>query len=100
MKWSKMISNLFSNATSGILDMTPMEIYSRKGLFRIEKEQIIEGLEVMRGQGIAVSNLPGLPLKALVFTIRHLPDFLLRPLLIQAVAKGRVRRCPRFILRK
>ncbi len=46
MKWSKMISNLFANATSGILDMTPLEIYSRPGLFRIEKQQILEGLTV------------------------------------------------------
>ena len=40
MKWSKMISNLFSNATSGILDMSPFEVYSREGLFRIERAQI------------------------------------------------------------
>ena len=100
MKWSKMISNLFSNATSGILDMTPKEVYARKGLFQIEKALIIEGLEVMRTSGIAVVDLPGLPLKILVWMIRYLPDFLLQPLLIQLVAGGRGEKMPSFYIEK
>ncbi len=100
MKWSKMISNLFSNATSGILDMTPMEVYSRKGLFRIEKAQIMEGLNVMEKSAYRIVNLPGLPLKLLISAIRYLPDFLLQPLLIQLIAKGRGEKMPSFYIEK
>jgi 2-dehydropantoate 2-reductase len=100
MKWSKMISNLFSNATSGILDITPMEVYSRNGLFQIEKNQILEGLNVMKKSGYRIVNLPGLPLKLLVFAISYLPDFLLQPLLIQLIAKGRGEKMPSFYIEK
>lgn len=100
MKWSKMISNLFSNATSGILDMTPMEVYSRRGLFRIEKAQIMEGLNIMEKSAYRIVNLPGLPLKLLIFAIRYLPDFLLQPLLIQLIAKGRGEKMPSFYIEK
>ena len=100
MKWSKMISNLFANATSGILDMTPMEIYSREGLFRIERAQILEGLAVMKGADLKVENLPGLPLKMLVFVIRFLPDVFLQPLLIRLIAGAEGKKCHLSILRK
>ena len=100
MKWSKMISNLFSNATSGILDMTPYEVYTRKGLFRIEKAQILETLAVMRRMGLRVVNLPGLPLKMLLWLIRFLPDPLLQPLLVKLIAEGRGEKMPSFYIEK
>jgi 2-dehydropantoate 2-reductase len=100
MKWSKMISNLFSNAVSGILDMTPYEVYTRRGLFRIEKVQILEALAVMRRMGLRVVNLPGLPLKMLVWLIGCLPDFLLQPLLVKLIAEGRGEKMPSFYIEK
>lgn len=100
MKWSKMISNLFANALSGILDMTPAEIYSRKGLYLVEKAQILEGLAVMQRMGLKVENLPGLPLKVLACLIRVLPDFVLQPLLVNLIAKGRGEKMPSFYIEK
>lgn len=100
MKWSKMISNLFANATSAILDMTPYEIYKNKALFRIEREQIRETLAVMKKMGVKAVNLPGLPLRLLVWVIENLPGFLLQSLLIQLVAKGRGDKMPSFYIEK
>jgi 2-dehydropantoate 2-reductase len=100
MKWSKMISNLFGNAMSAILDMTPYEIYSRKSLFRAEMKQIRETVCVMHAMGLRVENLPGLPLKTLVWLIRYMPDFLLKPLLTASIAKGRGDKMPSFYIEK
>lgn len=100
MKWSKMLSNLFSNATSGILDMPPSEIYADRDLFRIEKTEILETAAVMRNSGWRLVNLPGLPLRPLVFLMRVLPDFLLQPLLKKMVAGGRGEKMPSFYIEK
>ncbi len=54
----------------------------------------------MDKSGIAVTNLPGLPLRLLVFLIRTLPDFMLQPLLIQLIAKGRGEKMPSFYIEK
>jgi 2-dehydropantoate 2-reductase len=40
MKWSKMLTNLLANASSAILDMTPSEILSHPGLYRVEVNQL------------------------------------------------------------
>ena len=100
MKWSKMLSNLFSNATSGILDMSPNEVYSDRELFRIEKAQILETAAVMRQDGLRINNLPGLPLRPLIFFMRILPEVLLRPLLKKMVAGGRGEKMPSFYIEK
>jgi len=100
MKWTKMISNLFANAISAILDMAPEEIYQRKGLFQIEKKQVLEGLSVMRRAGIPVLNLPGLPLKLLAICMQYLPNTLLQPILRKLVAGGRGDKMPSFYLEK
>ena len=100
MKWSKMISNLFANATSAILDMTPYEIYRNKDLFKIERRQILETLAVMKKLEIQVVDLPGLPVKLLVWAIEKLPNFLLQPLLTQFIAKGRGDKMPSFYIEK
>jgi 2-dehydropantoate 2-reductase len=100
MKWSKMLSNLFSNAASGILDMSPNEVYSHKDLFRIEKAQILETATVMRRSGLKIENLPGLPLRPLITIIRITPDVLLQPLLKKMVAGGRGEKMPSFYIEK
>jgi len=100
MKWSKMLSNLFANASAGILDMSPYEIYSHKDLFRIEKAEILETAAVMRKDGLKINNLPGLPLRALIFIMRILPDGLLRPFLRKMVAGGRGDKMPSFYIEK
>jgi 2-dehydropantoate 2-reductase len=100
MKWSKMLSNLFANATAGILDMSPNEIYSHKDLFRIEKAEILETVAVMRQAGLKINDLPGLPLRALIFVMRILPNGLLQPFLKKMVAGGRGEKMPSFYIEK
>jgi 2-dehydropantoate 2-reductase len=96
LKWSKMLTNLLANATSAILDMTPGEIFSHPGLYRLEAKMFTEALMVMAAQGIAVTNLPGSPLKLLVWIIRYLPAQLSQPLLINSLGKGRGAKMPSF----
>ena len=73
MKWSKMLTNLIANATSAILDMTPGEIFAHPGLYRLEIGQLREALRVMAAQGIKVVDLPGTPVRLLVFAVKYLP---------------------------
>jgi 2-dehydropantoate 2-reductase len=96
MKWSKMLTNLLSNATSAILDMTPAEIFAHPGLYRLEVAQLGEALRVMDAQGIKVTALPGTPAPLLAFAVRRLPLALSRPLLSRAVGGGRGGKMPSF----
>lgn len=98
MKWSKMLTNLFSNASSAILGMPPGQIFSDPGLYHIELMQIREILSVMRRKGIQVVNLPGTPVKALAGVIRFLPAALSRPILNKGVAGGRGDKMPSFYI--
>jgi 2-dehydropantoate 2-reductase len=96
MKWSKMLTNLVANASSAILDMTPAEIFSHPGIFRLEIEQIREALLVMKAQNIPVVDLPGAPVKALAFAAGSLPLWLSRPVLAKAIGGGRGEKMPSF----
>jgi 2-dehydropantoate 2-reductase len=96
MKWSKLLTNLLGNATSAILDLTPAEIYSHKGLYRVELEQLREALLVMSRQDIPPSNLPGVPVRALADVVRWLPPYLSQPLLSRQVGGGRGEKMPSF----
>jgi 2-dehydropantoate 2-reductase len=96
MKWSKMLINLIANSSSAILNMTPSEIFSHPGLYKLEIAQLRETLAVMKAQGIGVVNLPGTPVKALAFAVRALPLMLSRPLLGKAVGGGRGAKMPSF----
>ena len=70
MKWSKLLTNLLANATSAILNLTPLEIYSQPDLFRLEIRMIKEALQVMHVQNIPVVGLPGTPVNWLVRVIQ------------------------------
>lgn len=96
MKWSKMLTNLVTNASSAILDISPTEVFAHPDLYRLEIAQLREALAVMRAQQIRVINLPGTPVKALAFAARRLPLWLSRPLLNKAVAGGRGGKMPSF----
>jgi 2-dehydropantoate 2-reductase len=96
MKWSKMLTNLLSNATSAILDMTPAEVFAHQDLYWIEIEQLRETLRVMDAQGIHVTALPGTPVPLLAFAVRSLPFKLSRPLVSRAVGGGRGGKMPSF----
>jgi 2-dehydropantoate 2-reductase len=96
MKWSKMLTNLISNASSAILDMPPAEIFAHRGLYRLEIGQLRETLQVMAAQGIRVVDLPGTPVRLLAFAVKYLPLAVSRPLLGKAVGGGRGNKMPSF----
>ena len=96
MKWSKLLTNLMSNATSAILNMTVEEVYRNNDLFRMEMRQLREALSVMSALKIPVANLPRTPVRAISFAARFLPDFISQPIMIEGVAKGRGEKTPSF----
>lgn len=63
MKWSKVLLNLMTNASSAILNMAPEEIIRDPELRKIEIMAIQEGLQVMRAQNLHLVNLPGYPIR-------------------------------------
>ena len=65
MKWSKLVANLVANATSGILDVDPRDIYADPRLFEVERAQLREALAVMRAQRLRPVDLPGAPVRLL-----------------------------------
>lgn len=95
MKWSKMLTNLPANATSAILDMTAAEVFAHPGLARLEMRMLRETLNVMRANRFRVVNLPGVPVKSLALGAR-LPEFIARPLMLNAVGGGRGGKMPSF----
>jgi 2-dehydropantoate 2-reductase len=96
MKWSKMLTNLLVNASSAILNMSPVHILSNPGLYHLEITQLREALHVMRTQGIQVVDLPGTPVRLLAFAIGKLPERISRPLLKNAIGSGRGAKMPSF----
>ena len=96
MKWSKLLTNLLGNATSAILDMPPAEIFAHPRLARLEIAQLREALAVMDALGLPVVDLPGVSVRKLAWAVRHLPPFLLQPLLQKAVGSGRGGKMPSF----
>jgi len=96
MKWSKMLTNLLANASSAILDMAPGEIFANSGLYQLENAQIREALNVMHALNIEVVDLPGTPVRMLVFAIERLPLAVSRPLLARSVGAGRGSKMPSF----
>lgn len=96
MKWSKMLTNLLANTSSAILDYPPTTIFSHQGLFQVEMAMVKEALAVMRGLGYPVVDLPSTPVRALTSIIQHIPEKFSRPLLYQALGKGRGAKMPSF----
>jgi 2-dehydropantoate 2-reductase len=88
MKWSKLVGNLVGNATSGILDMDPSSIYADSSLFEVERDQLREGLAVMRARGLKPVSLPGTPIPLLAFAVT-LPSALARTALGLVVGSAR-----------
>jgi 2-dehydropantoate 2-reductase len=95
MKWSKMLTNLIANPTSAILDMTARQVFANKDLYKLEIEMLRECLAVMEAQGLEVVDLPGTPVRALVFATK-LPVWLSKPLLGRAAGTGRGTKMPSF----
>ncbi len=98
MKWSKLLTNLLSNATSAILDLPPGAIYDHPGLLRLEVRQMQEALAVMAAQNLPVVNLPGAPVRWLAWSVRRLPWPVLRRALPPLLRSGRGDKMPSFHL--
>lgn len=98
MKWSKMISNLLSNAASAIFNMTPAEVFSDPDSYELEIKQLRETLAVMKAMNISPVNIPGVPIKLLCFAVTSLPSFLAKPALVKAVGGGRGSKMPSFYI--
>ncbi|MFN8399991.1 MAG: 2-dehydropantoate 2-reductase [Anaerolineales bacterium] len=95
MKWSKMLTNLVSNPTSAILNMTAAEVFADKRLYKIEIDMLKECLAVMASMNLEVTDLPGTPVKALAFATK-LPLWLSKPFLSKAAGSGRGAKMPSF----
>lgn len=93
LKWSKLLINLFGNATAAILDMPPSEMARYPRLFAIELEQVRECLRVMSKQHIELVNLPGFPVRLLKYLL-PLPDAILYRLLRKKLIGGRGSKMP------
>ncbi len=96
MKWSKLLTNLLANATSAILDLTPVEIFSDPKLFKIETEQVREAVRVMTKMGYRVIDLPGTPVRILSFLFHHVPQGIARRIAGRTLAAGRGGKMPSF----
>jgi 2-dehydropantoate 2-reductase len=98
MKWSKLILNLIGNATSAILDMPTRETFADQRVFKIEAAMLREALAVMHARAIGTVDLPGSPVRLLVFGIRFAPIFLLQRILRPMVAGGRGDKPPSLLV--
>ncbi len=96
MKWSKMLTNLMANASSAILDMTPSEILSHPGLYRMEIDQLREAITVMNALRIPIINLPGTPVRIFSWAVSHLPPSFSQPFVSRFAGKGRGLKMPSF----
>lgn len=88
MKWSKLLTNIVSNASSAILDWTPQQIYAHPITANLEIQALREAVRVMHRSGFTPHNLPKVPV-ALLGQAVFLPTIITRRLLGQIVGKGR-----------
>jgi 2-dehydropantoate 2-reductase len=96
MKWSKMLTNLLTNASSAILDMSPVEILSHPDLYRVEIAQLREAIAVMRAHNIPIVDLPGTPVRLYAMVIDRFPLWLSRIFLSRIAGRGRGHKMPSF----
>jgi len=93
MKWSKLLLNLFTNATSAILDLSPLAIVDDRRLYGLEREAFLEARRVMRALGLRPVALPGYPIPLLQFAVGA-PPGMVQPILRRLIRRGRGDRRP------
>jgi 2-dehydropantoate 2-reductase len=96
MKWSKAFLNVMGNATSAILNRPPRQLYQLAEIFDLEMQMLREMLAVMKRLGLAVVNLPGATAQPLARSLTYAPRFVLRPIFMQVIARGRGDKMPSF----
>jgi len=95
MKWSKVLTNIVSNASSAIVGWPPGQIFAQAGLYRLEIEALRETVRVMRRLGLRPVNLPKVPV-GLLGAALFLPSAVIHPILQLVVTGGRGRKMPSF----
>lgn len=98
MKWSKLITNLTTNASSAILGVKPAQILSDKQLFSIEIDQLREALNVMNAGGIKITDLPGTAVRTFAFFVQKVPKLISRLILYKSIVSGRGDKMPSFYI--
>jgi 2-dehydropantoate 2-reductase len=93
MKWSKLLTNMVSNATSAITGLDPGQVFAHPGLARLEIDALREAVQVMRQLGFSPQNLPGVSVSLLGKAL-FLPASVIRQMLGRIVARGRGRKKP------
>ena len=93
MKWSKLLLNLFANATSAILDLPPLAVVDDRRLYGLEREAFLEARRVMRALGLRPVALPGYPIPLLQLAVGA-PPAVVRPILHRFIRRGRGDRRP------
>jgi 2-dehydropantoate 2-reductase len=88
MKWSKLLLNLFGNATSAILDCSPLAVVEDLRLLGLEREALREARRVMGALGLRVVALPGYPVP-LLQAVTAVPPWMMRPFLRRYLRRGR-----------
>lgn len=96
MKWSKAFLNIMGNASSAILNWSPIEIYRHQGMFDLEMRMLREMQRVMSRQGIEMINLPGATARPLSLALTIAPRPLLRFVYSQVIIHGRGEKMPSF----
>jgi 2-dehydropantoate 2-reductase len=98
MKWSKMISNLLTNAQAAILQMPPAAIMNDPRLFAVEAQQMIEVSNVMHSLGLRILDIPHTPVKIMTWLFTRFPRVLARPIMARSAGKARGEKLPSLLL--
>jgi 2-dehydropantoate 2-reductase len=95
MKWSKVLTNIVSNASSAIVGWPPGQVFADAGIYRLEIEALRETVRVMRRLGLRPVNLPKVPVGLLGLAL-FLPAAIIHPILQRIVTGGRGQKMPSF----
>lgn len=98
VKWSKLLLNLWANATSAVYRTDPVTVAADPALFHLDWLAFREALAVMRAARIPAVDLPGYPVRLLAVLGRVLPETAFRRLLGPKVAGGRGGKRPSLVL--
>mgnify|MGYP000126760523 FL=1 len=98
VKWSKVLLNLWANATCAAFAVPPEMVVSDRTLFHLDWAAFREALRVMRALGVPVIDLPGYPVRLLTLLARVLPEEAFRRLVGPKVSGGRGGKLPSFLL--
>jgi len=98
MKWSKLLLNIIGNATSAVLGLSTVQVFTDRRMLWLEAEQLREAIRVMRALKVQPVPLPGYPVPLLVWAVRFLPTPLLGLVMRPLVVSGRAEKPPSLLI--